>query len=55
MHANTVDFLIPKFVFTVVALTASLVSPMSQAQQVYRIVKEVGMRERAKNQSDLFA
>lgn len=24
-------------------------------QQVYRIVKEVGMRERAKNQSDLFA
>ena len=38
MHANTVDFLIPKFVFTVVALTASLVSPMSQAQQVYRIV-----------------
>lgn len=24
-------------------------------QQVYRIVKEVGMRERAKSQSDLFA
>lgn len=24
-------------------------------QQIYRIVKEVGMRERAKNQKDLFA
>jgi len=38
MLSNTVDFLIPKSVLTVIALTAGLASPLAQAQQVYRIV-----------------
>lgn len=38
MNANTVDFLAPKAMLAVIALAASLVSPLSQAQQVYRIV-----------------
>ena len=38
MPSNTVDFLIPKYVLGVIALAASLTSPLAQAQQVYRIV-----------------
>lgn len=38
MHSSTVDFLTPKSVLTVIALAASLASPLAQAQQVYRIV-----------------
>lgn len=38
MHSSTVEFLTPKSVLTVIALAASLVWPLAQAQQVYRIV-----------------
>ncbi|MDQ3059752.1 MAG: glutaredoxin family protein [Pseudomonadota bacterium] len=38
MTSHTVDFLAPQTLLAVIALAASLASPLSQAQQVYRIV-----------------
>ena len=38
MRLHTVDFLTPKSLLAVLALAAGLVPPLSQAQQIYRIV-----------------
>lgn len=38
MRSHTVDFLTPKSLLAVLALAAGLVPPLSQAQQIYRIV-----------------